>query len=71
MVEASILPGGGVRYDHPAGYYDDCVQAAALAIYLGIQRVTTNTPTKSYATFTGKNRRRRRRVLRGGKMVRA
>ena len=50
-MEAHLLPGGGVRYDHPSGFYDDCVIAAALAVALGARRRAEPAQVVRYARW--------------------
>ena len=40
VFEGTVLPGGSIRYSAPARYHDDCVVAAALAVYKAKKRGT-------------------------------
>lgn len=53
LFEAKITPSGVIKYEAPAGYYDDCVMAAALAIYKASANRTMGSSgyRGHYATF--------------------
>ena len=59
LYEDKVISGGAIKYSAPAGYFDDCVIAAALAIdKLKKRRNTSRGAMQSdYVSFAGSRKK--------------